>query len=93
MKDRGEVNKILQLGTMWQPIAFDLNAESLGLNRKPNEGLLSYVKRVIADPVFTETNCLGLQEMAPCKYNDINSKLETHECTYYFALASGNRMK
>jgi len=42
---------------------------------------------------MSETNCLGLQEMVPCIYQEFNKYIKTHEHTYYFAHAAGERMR
>ena len=46
---------------------FDLNAEFLVLNRRKLESLPEYIKRVMNDNIMSESNCTGLDDMAPCK--------------------------
>lgn len=51
----------------------DFNAESLDLNRHKLESIPAYVKRVFESGIMTETNCLGMDEMIPAKYQKFNA--------------------
>jgi hypothetical protein len=42
---------------------------------------------------MSETNCMGMDEMIPSKYQFTNEKVKTHEKTFYFAHSTGERKK
>ena len=69
----------------------DRNAELLDFNRHKLESLPQYIKRVWTNHQMSQTNCLGMDEMIPCKYRDLNAKMKTFGSTYYFAHATGER--
>jgi hypothetical protein len=38
---------------------------------------------------MSETNCMGMDEMTPSKYQFTNAKIKTFEKTFYFAHSTG----
>lgn len=71
----------------------DCNAETWDLNRHRHESLTDYVKRVWKSEIFCETNCLGMNELKPSTIMEQNSKIKTHDHTFYFAHSTGERKR
>ncbi len=76
---------------------FDFNIENPGHNRRPDESILQYIKRVWNDDYHYRTNDFAFAEFVPCHMKNTNAKLGVCDKTYYFTYAAGirerNRMK
>jgi hypothetical protein len=73
VKYQNDKSSIYLLGMQNNIGLMDFNAESLDLNRHKLESIPAYVKRVFESGIMTETNCLGMDEMIPAKYQKFNA--------------------
>ena len=51
------------------------------------------MRRVLKNSQLSECNCVGMDEMIPCRFKDYNAEFQTYPHTYYFAHATGERKK
>ena len=84
---------ILYIGTKYNIWGPDFFPETWGLNRKPQERILPYIKRVMRAFSLRESYCTGFEECSPEYMAKMNKILKTFDQTYYFSVATGERKK
>ena len=90
---KGDKETICYLNKKYNLSGPDLYPETWGLNRRPKERIVAYIKRVYNDHILRDSFCTGFEECA-CEYmTKMNKVLKTFDHTYYFSVATGERKK
>ena len=69
----------------------DLNHERAGLNKRKDETHLEYIQRLSDNDFAGTSHDHAIPEFPPGVFEQRNVLLKTHECTYYFAISSGEK--
>jgi len=93
MKYQGDKSCIYQLGQQSTLGLMDFNAETHDLNRRKEESITQYLSRVLQNDSLSESNCVGMADMIPAKFQKYNGEMKTYSHTYYFAHATGERKR
>lgn len=93
VKEGKQNSSILQLRHQQNYWLSDGFPETFGLTPKKDESTLQFIWRVLNDRSIRDSNCLALQENMPSQMQHMNKFIETYDCTYYFALSTGDRKK
>ena len=95
-KDKLTKQTVYKLGYQKTNLIFDLVAEPYGFNRMEKESVEEYIARLLRDDhLYTRTD-YSFHEFVPKHTAEINSKLSTHDHTYYFSVSTslrGTRIK
>ena len=71
--------------------------ETIGHNKREDETVLEYIKRVMNSDYLYNTTDFAVAEFCPYHMKFLNSNFELSNETYYFSIAAGiknrNRMK
>ena len=80
---------------MQKSFYFDFNIENLGHNRRDNESVLHYIKRVWADEYHSSSKDFAVSEFCPVNMKDLNAKMSDsiNDSTFYFCYAAGIRKR
>lgn len=74
-------------------VLMDLNHERAGLNKRKNETHLEYIKRLSQNDFAGKSHDHAMPEFPPAVFEQRNVLLKTFDCTYYFALSSGEKKR
>ena len=93
MNYKGLSETIYHLGMKLNLFLPDGYPETWGMNRKPGESIINFIKRVYSDPILRDSYCTGFEECS-CEYmTKMNEVIKTFDHTYYFSVATGERKK
>jgi hypothetical protein len=69
----------------------DFNIEALGHNKRTDETVMEYIRRVMASDYLSTSEDWALHEFCPTHVKNITPKFDINPNTYYFSIAAGAR--